>query len=220
MFIIPPFYSSDDQLIIRRAHAHATTKHQGQNRIGGDPYIVHPESVAKVLMDLPAKAEVVAAGFLHDVLEDTDETFKGMVSLFGFDIAKIVNAVTKTKKLERIKKAHPDEKRKLLHHQFLDTIKDVRAAVVKVADRLHNCRTFEVFSHEKQVEIANETIRMYIPLARQIGLNAIELELSSLCLDVLTKEEYQIAVKESSKYEDEILIKGYHQNKLDLCLLI
>lgn len=218
-FIIPPAYSTEDQLLIRRAYDHARKKHSAEKRESGEPYIVHPMAVAEILMQLPAKAEVVAVGLLHDVLENTDESFAELKEVFGFEVAKLVNVVTKTKRLERIRKDHPEDERKILHHQFLDTIKDIRSAVVKVADRLHNCRTLEHLPPQKQFEIAEETVKLYVPLARQIGLSLIERELAVICLDILPKWDYQAATAESFKYEQEIVIKGYHQNKLDLCLL-
>jgi len=218
-FIIPPFYSPEEQILIRRALAHAKEKHAGQMRQSGENYIIHPIAVAGVLMQLPAKAEVVATGLLHDVLEDSDESFKELEKIFGFEIAKLVNAVTRTKSLERLAKDHPNEKRKELHHEFLDTIKDPRSAVVKLADRLHNCRTLEHLNNYKQMEIAEETMRMYIPLARQIGLSMIERELAAICLNILPKWDYQRAQGDSIVYEQEIINKGYHQNKLDECLM-
>jgi len=218
-FVIPPFYSPEDQILIRRALAHARQAHDGQERASGEPYEIHPIAVANILMQLPAKVEVVAAGLLHDVLEDSDESFKDLEKSFGFEIAKIVNAVTHTKKLTRITKDHEEEKRKDLHHQFLDTIKDPRSALVKLADRLHNTRTLEHLDRYKQMEIAEETMLMYVPLARQIGLSMIERELEAICLDILPKWDYQRAQGDSAKYEQEIIGKGYHQNKLDDCLM-
>lgn len=218
-FFIPPFYSPDEQLTIRRAWNHARAKHDGQTRASGEPYITHPMAVAEILMSLPARADVVAAGLLHDVLEDTSESFVTLEKEFGFEIAKTVNAVTHTKRLERIGKDAADEKRRELHHAFLDTIKDIRPAVVKVADRLHNCRTLEFLDRYRQMDIAEETMRMYVPLARQIGLSNIERELAAICLEVLPKWDYQRAQIESQVYEREIIDRGYHQNKLDECLM-
>lgn len=218
-FAIPLFYTSEDQLVIRRALHLAERKHAHQLRKSGEPYIVHPVGVAEILMDLPAKPDVVAAGLLHDVLEDTDTNFEDIEKEFGFDIAKIVNAVSHTKRLERITKNHPEDKRRELHHSFLDTIKDIRPAVVKLADRLHNCRTIGFLEPTKQHEIAEETLLMYVPLARQIGLPGLERELAAICLDVLPKWDYQRVQLDAVKYEREIIAKGYHQNKLDLCLL-
>jgi len=198
---------------------HAKRAHDGQLRASGKPYLIHPVGVADTLMQLSAKPEVIAAGLLHDVLEDTDENFKILEHDFDFELAKIVNAVTQSKKMERIKKNHPAEKRRLLHHQFLDTIKDIRSALVKLADRLDNCRTLEYLPAEKQHEIAEETLKMYVPLARQAGFDLISRELESICLDILPKWDFQRAQTESLIFEQEIAEKGYHQNKLDECLI-
>lgn len=219
MLSIPSFYSAEDQLLIRRAFARAKACHAEQLRASGEPYIVHPLGVAEILMELPAKADVVAAGLLHDVIEDTGESFKEIEAEFGFELAKIVNAVSHTKRLERIQKNHPEDRRRELHHTFLDTIKDIKSAIVKIADRLNNCRTLEYLPPDKQHAIAQETLEMYVPLARQVGLSLIERELAAICLDVLPKWDYQRAQGESIKYEAEIIAKGYHQNKLDQCLL-
>lgn len=204
---------------MHKALAAAEAAHGDQKRVSGEPYIVHPLAVAEILMELPARVEVVCAGLLHDTLEDTDLTYKDLEEAWDTEIARLVNAVTKTKHLERVSKTDPDEKRKAIHHQFLDTIKDPRAALIKLADRLHNCRTIAPLTPERQHAMAEETLKMYVPLARQMGLTLWERELGLICLDVLPKWDYQAGLTASTRYEAEIASKGYHQNKLDLCLL-
>jgi GTP pyrophosphokinase len=216
---IPPLYDTEAKILIHRARAAAEKAHNGQTRVSGEPYVVHPIATAEILMELPARTEVVCVGLLHDVLEDTPVGYIELETEWGSEIARLTNAVTKTKKLERVDKNDADEKRKAVHHQFLDTIKDPRAALVKLADRLHNCRTLAPLPAERQHALAEETLKMYVPLARQMGLALWERELAMICLDVLPKWDYQAALALSTRYEAEIAGKGYHQNKLDLCLL-
>jgi len=135
---------------------------------------------------------------------------------FSFDVAKIVNEVTMVSSLD-IHPHHDKEelKRKYLHHLFLDTIKDVRAALVRLADRLHNMRTLDHLKPDRQFHNAQETLKLYVPLARQIGLSQIEQEYVQLCEKFLTKDQYKEALELSVKYEEEIIDRNYHQDKVE-----
>ncbi|MEA3305136.1 MAG: HD domain-containing protein [Patescibacteria group bacterium] len=215
---LPAMYSSEDHIFMRRAFAFAKKAHEGQNRRSGQPYFIHPAEVAAHLISLRAKPEVVAAGFLHDVLEDTPVAFQEIGDQFGFEVAKIVNALTKSENY-RFHGSMEERKRREEHHRFLDTIKDIRSAIVKLCDRHNNMRTIQFLSPERQEFNAAETIKLYVPLARQIGLYDMERELEQLSLSVLSKEMYEQSLKLSEKYEKEIEEKGYHQNKLHLCMI-
>jgi len=214
---IPNIYNVEEQISIRKAFAFAKEAHSQQKRASGEPYLIHPMAVSKILMKIPAKAVVVQAGLLHDILEDTSFKFLDLEQKFSFDVAKIVNEVTMVSSLDL--HAHYDEdeeKRKYLHHLFLDTIKDVRAALVRLADRLHNMRTLEFLKKDRQIHNAQETLKLYVPLARQIGLINIEHEYIKLCEKYLSIPEYKQALTLSVKYESEIIDKNYHLNKVDI----
>ncbi len=219
LLAIPGNYGTEDKILILRAYEIAKKKHAGQTRASGEPYIVHPVLVAEILMDLQVKAEIVAGGLLHDVLEDTDENFRELESEFGFEIAKIVNAVTMTHRMEKIEKHHPEAKRREIHHYFLEAIKDPRSALIKITDRLANMRTIQYISKERQIENAEETIRMYAPLADNLGAKAIAEELDTISMDILTPEDYKASREASRIYQREIEEKGYHKDKLFECVI-
>ena len=201
---IPDTYSFEEQKLIRRALKLARKKHEGQKRASSEPYIVHPIETALILMEHTAPAHVVAAGLLHDLLEDTDEDFAELRRLFGFETAKLVNAVTKNKKMVWLMRHYPGKKKQELYHYFFDLIKDPQAAMVKVADRLANMRTIEFLPEEKQIENAEETVRMYVPLADELGFVDITQELDTICHRILSEEDYRFCVDSSEQYRQEI----------------
>jgi GTP pyrophosphokinase len=215
LLIIPDGYSTPDKIAIHQALSFAVNAHGNQKRRSGEPYIIHPIAVANILMAIPAKTVVIQAGLLHDVIEDTHFKFVDIEAAFNFEVAKIVNEVTMVSSIDIHPHHDEDEKAwKYLHHLFLDTIKDVRAALVRLADRLHNMRTLEHLSPDRQFHNAQETLKLYVPLARQIGLPQIEQEYVQLCEKYLTREQYKKALELSVKYEVEILDRNYHQDKV------
>ena len=174
---------------IRRAFEFISEKHKDQLRKSGEPYIVHPVSVAKILADLSMDATTVIAGLLHDVLEDTEATYGEIKELFGKEVADIVEGVTKIGKIKfkNLKEAQAENFRKLI----LATAKDIRVVIVKLADRLHNMRTLGHLRREKRIRIAEETLSVYAPLAHRLGIWEIKRSLEDLAFKHLYPREYE-----------------------------
>lgn len=189
-------HNEDNLNLIKKAYDVAKKKHEGQFRRSGDPYIQHPVEVAYILATLHAGPDTIAAGLLHDVLEDTDMSKEEMAATFNKDVAEIVDGVTKISKLKYMTKekalAHNHEK------LLLAMAKDIRVILVKIADRLHNMRTIQFHSEEKQKRIAQETLDLYAPLAHRLGMYRIKAELEDLSFKALEPEKYAEIAKEIS----------------------
>ena len=189
-------HNEDNLNLIKKAYDVAKKKHEGQFRKSGDPYIQHPVEVAYILATLHAGPDTIAAGLLHDVLEDTDMSKEEMAATFNKDVAEIVDGVTKISKLKYMTKekalAHNHEK------LLLAMAKDIRVILVKIADRLHNMRTIQFHSEEKQKRIAQETLDLYAPLAHRLGMYRIKAELEDLSFKALEPEKYEEIAKEIS----------------------
>ena len=175
--------------MINRAYLLAKEKHEGQLRKSGDPYIQHPIEVAYMLASLHTSPATVASGFLHDILEDTDTSREELTAMFGEDVVSIVDGVTKISQLKYMTK----EKALAKTHQkiLLAMAKDVRVVLVKLLDRVHNMRTLEFQSPEKQVRIAKETLDLYAPLAHRMGMYRIKAELEDTSFKYLNPQKYQ-----------------------------
>jgi guanosine-3',5'-bis(diphosphate) 3'-pyrophosphohydrolase len=168
----------DDLEIIRMAWAFCLQQHEGQKRASGEPYIVHPLEVAQVLAELKMDSTAIAAGLLHDAVEDTDVTSAEIAKRFGDQVAHIVEGVTK---LEKIKFANrEDHQAENIRKMLLAMVTDVRVVIIKLADRLHNMRTLEHLKPEKQQKIARETLDIYAPLAHRLGMGKLRGELEDL----------------------------------------
>ena len=169
-----------DLNLIKEAYELANEKHKGQLRKSGEPYIIHPLSVAMILADLNVGPNTLIAAILHDVVEDTDCGLDMIAEKFGNDVASIVDGVTKVTQM----KFSSLEKQQAENHQkmIIAMAKDIRVIVVKLADRLHNLRTLEFQSPEKQVRIALETLEIYAPLAHKLGMFKIKAELEDTAL--------------------------------------
>ena len=198
-----------DEDRIRRAFEYISDKHRDQLRKSGDPYVVHPVNVAKILADLNMDATTVVAGLLHDVLEDTDATYEEIEELFGKEVADIVEGVTKIGKIRfrNLKEAQAENFRKLI----LATAKDIRVVIVKLADRLHNMRTLGHLRRDKRVRIAEETLSIYAPLAHRLGIWEIKRSLEDLSFKYLYPREYEKVRKfVSQSLEDlEVYLKKF-----------
>ena len=194
-------HNEDNLNLIKKAYDVAKKKHEGQFRKSGDPYIQHPVEVAYILATLYAGPDTIAAGLLHDVLEDTDMSKEEMAATFNKDVAEIVDGVTKISKLKYMTKekalAHNHEK------LLLAMAKDIRVILVKIADRLHNMRTIQFHSEEKQKRIAKETLDLYAPLAHRLGMYRIKAELEDLSFKALEPEKYAEIAKEISSKKTE-----------------
>ncbi len=168
----------DDLEIIRSAWQFCLQQHQGQKRASGEPYIIHPLEVAQVLAELKMDSTAIAAGLLHDAVEDTDVTSVEISKRFGEQVAHIVEGVTK---LDKIKFANrEDHQAENIRKMLLAMVTDVRVVIIKLADRLHNMRTLEHLKPEKQQKIARETLDIYAPLAHRLGMGKLRGELEDL----------------------------------------
>ncbi len=174
---------------VKKAIEFIEEKHAGQYRKSGEPYVVHPLEVAVILAELGMDIHTVVAGLLHDVLEDTETTYEELKENFGEDVADIVEGVTKLGKIhfKDVQTQKAENYRKLI----LAFSKDLRVIFVKLADRLHNMKTLQYFSKEKQVRIARETLEIYVPIANRLGLWKIKTELEDLCFMYLYPKEYE-----------------------------
>ena len=168
--IVKRYHPSDDISLIEKTYRVATDAHKDQLRKSGEPYIIHPLSTATILADLEMDKETIVAGLLHDVVEDTIMTKEDLEREFGSDVAELVDGVTKLSKLKyhgnRVE-FQADNLRKM----FLAMAKDIRVIIIKLADRLHNMRTLQFQSPEKQQEIARETLDIYSPIAQRLGIS-------------------------------------------------
>jgi GTP diphosphokinase / guanosine-3',5'-bis(diphosphate) 3'-diphosphatase len=168
----------DDLDIIRKAWAFCLQQHEGQKRASGEPYIIHPLEVGQVLAELKMDSTAIAAGLLHDAVEDTDVTSAEIAKRFGDQVAHIVEGVTK---LEKIKFANrEDHQAENIRKMLLAMVTDIRVVIIKLADRLHNMRTLEHLKPEKQQKIARETLDIYAPLAHRLGMGKLRGELEDL----------------------------------------
>lgn len=204
-------YASPEEIdLVERAYAFAHQKHGDQFRKSGEPYIIHPYEVALILAQLEADGGTVAAGLLHDVLEDTDVTPEEMTQRFGREVCKLVEGVTK---LEKLKFSSKEERQaENFRRMFVAMAKDVRVILIKLADRLHNMRTLKHMRPEKQVEISKETLEIFAPLAHRLGMGKIKWELEDMSLRYLHPDEYYKIAKllgekreERERYIQEIV---------------
>ncbi len=177
-----------DEDLLNRAYVYAMRAHGAQKRASGDPYFSHPLEVAAILTDLKLDDATIVAAVLHDTIEDTDATREEIERLFGPQIGRLVDGLTKIDKLDLVsKQARQGENfRKLL----LAVAEDVRVLLVKLADRLHNMRTLHFVPPEKRARIAQETLDIYAPLAGRIGMQRLREELESLAFRHLMPEAY------------------------------
>ena len=201
-------YLKDETQIdtIQKAYHLAAEAHEHQTRQSGEPYIIHPLSVAFILAQLEMDAEGICAALLHDVVEDTDYTLDDIRDRFGEDVAQLVDGVTKLSQFHY--KDKEDQQLENFRKMFLAMAKDVRVVLIKLADRLHNMRTLSVFRREKQIRIAKETQEIYAPLAHRLGIYNIKWELEDLCFHFLEPEAYADLVgqmKEKRTAREEIV---------------
>ena len=210
------YHPSDDISLIEKAYNLARKAHENQVRKSGEPYIIHPLCVAIILADLEMDKETIAAGLLHDVIEDTIMTEDEIREEFGKDVALLVDGVTK---LEQLKFTSENGDKTLdrlemqaenLRKMFLAMAKDIRVIIIKLADRLHNMRTLKYKSPESQVRIARETMEIYAPIAQRLGISKIKVELDDLSLKYSEPEAYYDLVDKiaARKSEREAYIQG------------
>ncbi len=199
---------AEDMQRVRDAYALAAEAHKEQRRKTGEPYIIHPIAVARIVAEeLELGANPVIAAFLHDVVEDTDYTIEDIRERFGDDVAFLVGVVTKQKKEKYEKSKQVDN-----YRQILASVKyDVRAILIKLADRLHNMRTLDSMRSDKQMKIAGETDYFYAPLANRLGLYHIKSELENLSFRYRCPREYAEieALLEEEKEENRCYLEAF-----------
>ena len=187
---IKRYHPSDDISMVEKAYEIADKAHKDQKRKSGEPYIIHPLCVAKILADLELDKETIVAGILHDVVEDTVLTDAELRSMFGDEVANLVDGVTKLTQLSW-DKDKIELQAENLRKMFLAMAKDIRVILIKLADRLHNMRTLKYMKPEKQKEKARETLDIYSPIAQRLGISKIKVELDDLALKYLKPEVYE-----------------------------
>ena len=206
---VKKYHPSDDISLIEKAYHTAFSAHKEQVRKSGEPYIIHPLYVAIILADLEMDKETIAAGILHDVVEDTILTIDQIKVQFGDDVALLVDGVTKLQQLQLSGDNQDKSADKLelqaenLRKMFLAMAKDIRVILIKLADRLHNMRTLKYMPPEKQERIARETLDIYSPIAQRLGISKIKVELDDLSLKYLQPDVYYDLVEKISTRKSE-----------------
>src|ERR1035441_6646379 len=205
----------DDLEIIRQAWQFGLQHHEGQKRASGEPYVVHPLEVGLVLAELKMDSTAIAAGLLHDAVEDTDVTTGEIEKRFGEQVAHIVEGVTK---LDKIKFANrEDHQAENIRKMLLAMVTDVRVVIIKLADRLHNMRTLEHLPSEKRQKIARETLDIFAPLAHRLGMGKLRGELEDLAFRYTDPFVYQQLSTEvdALRGEGEVFLEGIVKNLED-----
>ncbi|MDH4153672.1 MAG: bifunctional (p)ppGpp synthetase/guanosine-3',5'-bis(diphosphate) 3'-pyrophosphohydrolase [Nitrospira sp.] len=195
-------YQPDADLgMVRRAYEFSAKAHEGQTRRSGEPYVKHPVAVAGVLTSLKTDVTAIVAGLLHDTLEDTVATAGELEREFGKDVVHLVDGVTKIGKITF--KSSEEKQAENFRKMVLSMADDIRVVIIKLADRLHNMRTLEHLSEGKRLEIAQETLEIYAPLANRIGVGWVKNELEDLCLKHLKPDVYEmLRVRVAKRDED------------------
>ncbi|MCL2463376.1 MAG: bifunctional (p)ppGpp synthetase/guanosine-3',5'-bis(diphosphate) 3'-pyrophosphohydrolase [Defluviitaleaceae bacterium] len=195
------YHPSQDMTMIRAAYELAAKAHCNQFRESGEPYLIHPMSTAIILAELELDMESIAAGILHDVIEDTDYSYDDIVRLFGDEVAQLVDGVTKLAKISFVSKE--TEQANNYRKMFLAMAKDIRVIIIKIADRLHNLRTLKYRPPEKQRSVAQETMDIYAPLAHRLGMADLRYEMEDICFKYLNPEAYfDLAEKINTKLSE------------------
>lgn len=188
---------------IRAAYECAAQAHEGQKRRNGEPYIIHPVAVAEIIVEMGLDTDSICAGLLHDCIEDTAFGYREIENKFGTSVAELVDGVTR---LGMLRYSKEQEQFEDLRKMFMAMAKDIRVILIKLADRLHNARTFQYLPERKQRDKALETMEIYAPIAHRLGMSRIKWELEDLCLRILDPIGYQEIVdgleQQSERYED------------------
>jgi len=198
----------DDLTIVKKAYDYSLKHHEGQSRASGEPYLVHPLEVALVLAEMKMDPVAIAAGLLHDSVEDTSVTIVDIRKEFGEQVAHIVEGVTKISKIDFA--TREEQQAENLRKMMLAMVDDIRVVLIKLADRLHNMRTLEHLPPDRQRKIAEETLEIYAPIAHRLGMGKIRGELEDLgfrFLDPLGYEQVEKSVNSRRKQGEVFLAK-------------
>ena len=204
--------NEDDRKKIEEAYDIVRVQHDGQLRKSGEPYINHLIEVAYILASLHAGPATIIGGLLHDVVEDTDYPLSEIEKRFGKDVCFLVDSVTKIQRMKLSKKYSENFEAEDHKKIFLGMAKDIRVIIIKLADRLHNMRTLEYLSKDRQQALSKETLEVFAPIAHRLGMNTIQRELEDICLSYLEPEKYQeikalIATRIKNREENLIQLK-------------
>jgi GTP pyrophosphokinase len=201
------YFGGSELELVQRAYDHAVLAHDGQMRASGEPFVEHSVQVARMLADLGLDHRAVAAGLLHDVVEDTDWTVADVRARFDGEVAKLVDGVTKLAYIDTMSKMGrrdiEDQEAESLRKMFLAMVDDVRVVLIKLADRLHNMRTLGSLSTERQERIARETLEIFAPLANRLGIWQMKWELEDLGLRYYDPESYHGIAELIAERRDE-----------------
>ncbi len=189
---------------IHQAYDFMMAKHNGQMRKSGEPYYHHLLEVAYILASLRAGPATIIAGLLHDVVEDTDVKIEEIEKLWGSDVAKLVDALTKIQRLKLSRIESEDFEAEDHRKIFIGMAKDIRVIIIKLADRLHNMRTLASLARDRQIALSKETADVFVPIAHRLGLDNIKCELADLCLKYLEPQKYNEVVKLMKKKEKSL----------------
>lgn len=189
-----PFYEKNQLLELEHAIDLAAAAHKDQKRKSGEPYIIHPLSVASTLVDWGMDIDSIIAGVLHDTVEDTDTTLESLESLFGQDVAFLVDGVTKVSQaragMQDLAEYLPQTKDNL-SKLLIAVGQDVRVIIIKLADRLHNLQTLQHMTREKQIKIARESLEVFSPMADRLGMGRVRMQIEELAFSYLDPKEFQ-----------------------------
>lgn len=193
------YLSEEDVQRVRSAYEFACEAHKGQTRMNGDPYILHPVAVSQILAEYHRDADIVIAGLLHDVVEDTQFTFEDLEARFGSAIAGLVRGVTKVSKIVADTPYLREMEVENFRRMLVATAKDIHVIIVKLADRLHNMQTLGFLPRDSQLRIARSTLDIFAPIAHRLGLGKMKWELEDLALVYLHHDVYQMIKKQVSE---------------------
>ena len=189
-----PHYEENQILELEHAIDYATKAHSGQKRKSGEPYIIHPLNVAHILTEWGMDIDTVLAGVLHDTVEDTESTLTEIESLFGRDVAFLVDGVTKVSQaragMQDLTNYLPQTKDNL-SKLLIAVGQDVRVIIIKLADRLHNLSTLQHMKPEKQIKIARESLEVFAPMADRLGMGRVRMQIEEIAFSYLEPDEFR-----------------------------
>ena len=192
-----------DEELIRKAITYAEEKHQHQKRKDGSPYIIHPLAVAEIVVETGLDIDTVLGAILHDCIEDTDASYDDIAKKFGVTVATLVEGVTKLTRADF--SSSEEQQMENLRKMFMAMSKDIRVVIIKIADRLHNMRTMQYQTPEKQIKKCRETMDVYAPLAHRLGMQRFKWELEDIALQYLDPASYEkiVTTLSANKEQDE-----------------
>ena len=211
---INQIFSGEEAETLKKAFYFAKEAHGDQKRASGEAYFTHPCAVATILLDLHMDCNTVTAAFLHDVLEDTPVSADDIKREFNEEVLELVEGVTKLDKIEF--KSHEEEQAENFKKIFVSMAKDIRVIIIKLADRLHNMRSLNFLSHERQLRMANETLEIYAPLAGRLGISQLNRELEDLCLKYTDPDAYEylsVNIKQKLAERRDFVVKAVNSIK-------